>query len=123
MENPIVATMVGLLISMALAIEGAILHGPTMNLLHYPMLVLAAIRAATITARDNYETGKQTLRALREVLAQERIKARTLATLVRDILKPLLGTEYSSAWDITGFVGSLEVPQRVEELLVLLETM
>ncbi|MDB6024075.1 MAG: hypothetical protein JWM68_298, partial [Verrucomicrobiales bacterium] len=36
MENPLVTTMIGLLISMALAIEGATLL-PMMNLLRYPL--------------------------------------------------------------------------------------
>ena len=122
MENPLATTMAGLLISMALAIEGATLLGPTMNLLRYPLAVLAAIRAAAVAARDNYETGKQTLGALRTTLENARVQARTFVMLVRDILKPVYGNEYSSAWDVIGFIGSLEAPRSVDELILMLET-
>jgi len=122
MENPIVTTLLGLLVSMALAIEGATLL-PMMNLLRYPLAVLVAIRAAAVLARDNYETAKQTLRDLRASLNNARLSARTMAMLVRDILKPILGTEYSSAWDAVGFVNGVGIPQSVDELIELLETM
>ncbi|MDB6026033.1 MAG: hypothetical protein JWM68_2256, partial [Verrucomicrobiales bacterium] len=104
-----------------LAIEGATLL-PMMNLLRYPLAVLLAIRAAAVAARDNYETAKQTLRGLRVTLDNLRIEARLFAMLVRDILKPILGTEYSSAWDVVGFVGGLEASRNVDELITLLET-
>src|SRR4051794_24211638 len=107
MENPIVTTLIGLLISIALAIQGATLLGPTMNLLRYPLAVLVVIRAAAIAARDNYEAAKLTLRTLRTALNNARLEARGMAMLVRDILKPVYGNEYSFVWAAVGFAGSL----------------
>jgi hypothetical protein len=48
---------------------------------------------------------------------------RTFALLARDILKPLLGTQYSEAWDAAGFRNSLYVPESLESVLRLLESL
>ena len=56
MQNIIDKTNKGALTSIALAINGATLN-PTITLLRYPLLVLLALRAAAVTARDNYEVG------------------------------------------------------------------
>ncbi|MDB6025878.1 MAG: hypothetical protein JWM68_2101 [Verrucomicrobiales bacterium] len=111
----------GLLIALALAIQGATTHGPTLNLLHFPLLVLVAIYTAAMTALAAYEAGKQTLRELRTALTSVVTDARDLAFLARDILKPRFGRKYSEAWNTVGFVDSLDVAESVNELIFLLE--
>src|SRR5262245_57947157 len=98
MKNPIAKTNNGLIISMVLAIEGATLN-PALTLLRYPLMMLAAIRAAAITARDTYENNKQQLPGLRATLETARLRARAFAILARDVLKPIFGGEYSEIWD------------------------
>lgn len=121
MQNTFATSIMGLLIAIALAIQGATTHGPTLNLLHFPLLVLVAIHTAAMTALATYETGKQTLRALRTALDNARSDARGFAMLARDILKPIFGTGFSDAWNVVGFIDSLEVPMNVNELIFLLE--
>ncbi|MDB6026184.1 MAG: hypothetical protein JWM68_2407 [Verrucomicrobiales bacterium] len=121
MQNIIAKTNNGALTSVALAINGAILN-PTITLLRYPLLVLLALRAAAVSARDNYEAGKALVPAMREALNVARLQARVFMLLTRDILKTVLGGEYSLVWDATGLVGSLEIPQSVDDLILLLET-
>ncbi len=123
MKNTLATSMLGLLIAIALAIEGATTHGSTLNLLHYPLLVLVAIHTAAMTALAAYETGKQTLRGLRESLDAAVTDARAFAMLARDILKPDFGVEFSEAWTVVGFIDSLRLPTNVNELIFLLERM
>jgi hypothetical protein len=111
----------GVLIAIALAIEGATTHGATLSLLHFPLAILVAIHTAAMTALAAYETGKQTLRDLRTALADAVTEARDFAFLSRDILKPQFGRRYSDVWNTIGFVDSLDVPEGVNELIFLLE--
>ncbi|MDB6028039.1 MAG: hypothetical protein JWM68_4262 [Verrucomicrobiales bacterium] len=120
MKNPIATTNNGALTSIALAMNGIILY-PMITLLRYPLVALLALRAAAITARDNYENGKPVLKGLRDAMNVARLEARTFLFLVREILKPILGTEYSELWNAIGLFGSLEMPQNVDELILLLE--
>jgi hypothetical protein len=90
-------------------------------LLRYPLAVLLALRAAAVTARDNYENGKPMLKGLRDVMDVARLEARTFMFLVREILKPIFGADYSELWNALGLFGSLEIPQNVDELILLLE--
>ena len=123
MKNTLATSIMGVLIAIALAIEGATTHGATLNLLHFPLAVLVAIHTAAMTALAAYETGKQTLRDLRTALDAAFIDARDLAFLSRDVLKPRFGRKYSEAWNAVGFVDSLDVPKTVNELIFLLERM
>ena len=123
MKNTTPTTILGLLIAIALAIEGATTHGSTLNLLHYPLLVLVTIHTAAMTALAAYETGKQTLRDLRTALETARQDARAFALLAKDILKPTFGGEFSESWTVVGFTESLVVPMNVNELIFLLERM
>ncbi|MDB6024033.1 MAG: hypothetical protein JWM68_256 [Verrucomicrobiales bacterium] len=112
----------GALTSIALAINGATLN-PTITLLRYPLLVLLALRAAAVTARDNYEADKALLPGMRDAMNVTRLQARAFLLLTRDLLKSILGGEYSLVWDATGLIGSLEIPQSVDDLILLLEAM
>ncbi len=120
MKNPIDKTNNGALTSMALAIHGATLY-PMITLLRYPLAVLIALRAAAVTARDNYENGKPVMKSLRDGLNAARLQARAFMFLVREILKPIFGSEYSELWNAIGLYGSLEIPQNVDDLVLLLE--
>ena len=120
MKNIIDKTNNGALTSIALAINGATLH-PTITLLRYPLAVLVALRAAAVTARDNYENSKPVMKGLRDALNVARLQARAFMFVVREILKPSLGSEYSELWNVIGLFGSLEMPQRVDDLVLVLE--
>ncbi|MDB6029486.1 MAG: hypothetical protein JWM68_5709 [Verrucomicrobiales bacterium] len=111
----------GALTSIALAINGAILY-PMITLLRYPLAVLLALRAAAVTARDNYENGKLVLKGQRDAMNVARQQARELMFVIREILKPILGAEYSELWNALGLFGSLEIPQNIDELILLLES-
>ncbi|MDB6029452.1 MAG: hypothetical protein JWM68_5675 [Verrucomicrobiales bacterium] len=120
MQNPIDKTNNGALTSMALAINGAILY-PTMTLLRYPLIALLALRAAALTARDNYENAKPPLKVLRDAIEVARLEARVFMFLTREILRPTFGFGYSELWNAIGLFVSLEIPQRVDDLILVLE--
>ena len=121
MKNPMPNTQNGALTSIALAINGATLH-PTITLLRYPLAVLIALRAAAVTARDNYENSKPVMKGLRDALNVARLQARAFMFLVREILKPTFGSQYSELWNAIGLFESLEMPQRVDDLVLVLES-
>lgn len=73
------------------------------------------------TACNNHESGKVVLASYRSVLATMVFTIRAFLTLGRDILKPLLGGEYTQAYDVLGLIGSIMIPNTTEELLVVLE--
>src|SRR5438045_5453966 len=107
MKNPIAMTNNGALTSIALAINGALLY-PTITLLRYPLIALLALRAAAVTARDNYENGKLTLKTLRDAMEVARLQTRIFMFLTREILRPTFGFGYSELWNAIGLFVSLE---------------
>ncbi len=78
---------------------------------------------ALVDARTNYEQGRIVLDDFYQELKTLAGKANTFVTLARDVLKPHLGRHYSQAWNATGFVGSLVVPTKAEELQPLLQSL
>ena len=115
--------MNGVLVQSVSAEKGATEHGVTINLTHITAGFLLVSRQAAIAARELYENAKQLLRENRTALGQEVVPARAFATLVRDNLKPTLGSDYSEIWDRTGFVGSLAVPYTSDEVMMLMQSL
>ncbi len=105
------------------AIKGLEDHGDDTGVKHCTATVLAAIRLAAVTARLLYDNAKEALRGKRDVLATAIDAARKFATIARDNLKPIFGSEYHEGWDGPGFVGSLAVPKTYEDLLPLMEAL
>ena len=104
------------------AVIGAAQVGVAIGLIHNNEAAIQADVGALVTARDAHEAGKVMLNAKRGAVQTQTENARTFLTLMRDILKPTLGNQYSEAWDATGFVGSLAVPGSPEEVQPLLQT-
>ncbi|MDB6023812.1 MAG: hypothetical protein JWM68_35, partial [Verrucomicrobiales bacterium] len=122
MKNPTPKNQIGVLALVLALYKGALEHGLTIGLNHITAAILLALRVAALTARDVYETAKLAMSDRRITYNEAYEAAREFVALARDILKPIFGKQYNQRWDITGFVGSLQVPDSVEELLVLVET-
>ncbi|MDB6027923.1 MAG: hypothetical protein JWM68_4146 [Verrucomicrobiales bacterium] len=121
MQNPIAKNMNGQVATAKKLAVGSALLGPAAMPHNTEPLITAQVTAAE-RARQNCETGRGVLRGLRAAMETARLAGRALAMFVRDVLKPIFGTEYTQAWDVTGHVGSLEIPASVDDLIVLLNT-
>ena len=68
-----------------------------------------------------WNTAKSNKTAMTAVLGTAESNGRALATMCIASLKPVLGTQWNSAWNAAGFVsGSLAVPAHPQSLLLLL---
>ena len=105
------------------ALAGLEDHGDDIEVKHCTFAVMTAVRAAAMAALLLYNNAKQTLRDKKGVFETARDAVRAFATIARDILKPILGSEYHEGWDGTGFVGSLAVSMKYEDLLPLMEAL
>lgn len=85
--------------------------------------VLGAARAAAFAAALLYSNAKLQLRTKRTAFSESRDAGRAFATLLREILKPGFGSEFNESWIVVGFVDSLAIPTKYDELLALLERM
>ena len=83
--------------------------------------VLTADSAALVTARNVHDAALMELDRKQDVLNTVRLSARVFAIMAKDRLKLRLGSKYSQAWDVAGFVGSLRVPSSTSDLKVLLQ--
>ncbi len=111
-------------LAFALALyKGAVEHGITIGLFHITATIMLALRTAAVNARDLCEAGKLELSNRRNVLNEAFEAGLDFAALARDILKPTFGKQHNARWAITGFVDSLQMPESIEDLLMLLETL
>jgi hypothetical protein len=123
MKNPTPKNQNGVLAFVLALYKGAVEHGITIGLFHVTAVVLLGLRTAAVTARDLCEAGKLLLSDRRLAVSEAFDAALEFAALARAILKPTFGNQYNSRWDVTGFVGSLEMPATVDDLLMLLEAL
>jgi hypothetical protein len=121
MRNIITKSIPDLLAQSAIAKVAATEHGPGIPLLQNTAANIGTDADALATARNHYEQGKVVLTAHRETLASVLLTVRLFLTLGRDLLKPLLGMRYSSAYTVLGFVGAGSIPYTAEELLPILQ--
>jgi hypothetical protein len=110
MTNRVDKTVPGLLTSAGDAANAAATHGATIGLLQNPA---AKIRPeidglrVSVNRVDALKSGLVPLRLnMRGLVSQ----GRELLIVARDNFKPLLGSEYNEAWDPTGLVDSLSIP-------------
>jgi len=96
---------------------------PTLDIKYCTLLVLNAARTAAFAAALLFNNAKVLLRTRRDALNEARDAARVFATLLRDILKPIFGSEFNDKWVAVGFVDSLAISTTLEELLTLIQTM
>jgi hypothetical protein len=85
--------------------------------------LISAERAAFITARDNYQTGKTLLKTKQAVVRSVTLTTRAFVKLTRNVLEKDLGSKYSAAWNALGFNGSLTIPYSPDRVLVLAEAL
>lgn len=121
MKNLIKQSLSGVMVQLVRAEAGATEYAVNINMKHMLPAVIRGCRLALVQADDELDAGRDELRARRMALAEATAEARGFAMLARDIFMPILGGEYSEAWDATGYVGSLETPRNANELLVLMQ--
>ena len=113
---------IGIALSQATqAIGGATEHAAGIGALTNTAPAITADRDDLIAKRDGHETAKVQVKTKRTTLRALDATAFTFATLARDMLKAHLGRQYSTAWNVAGFAGSLTVPRTPAGLKVLLE--
>src|SRR5262245_3721 len=98
---PIVITMLVALCEKL--INGAVKYGAAIGLLHNTGPTIRADVDPLIEANNNCEQAKVSLSAKRGIVRSVMDTARDRLTLGRDMLKRILGSEYSQAWDILTF--------------------
>ncbi|MBA4146582.1 MAG: fibronectin type III domain-containing protein [Verrucomicrobia bacterium] len=116
MKQKIPGSMSGLLSATNTAIEAGTSLSATVALAHNTPAAFTVARGAAVVARDARELGKEELRILRELAEIERNETREFVMLGRDQLKPTLGRLYHPGWDITGFQGTLQAPNKPDKL-------
>ena len=121
MKQDIARNMNGISTLAVSAIDGLNKNGVAVGVKHVTEAVLTATRTLAMAASLLFDSGKQLLRDKRDALEAAIDAGRAFATLARDILKPILGSEYNERWDVAGFNGSLAIPTTLEDLLPMLE--
>ncbi|MDB6028796.1 MAG: hypothetical protein JWM68_5019 [Verrucomicrobiales bacterium] len=120
MKQKQIRTIGELLGSAGVIKTAAIAKGAGIPLLHNSACNIGMDADALSTACTNHDTGKVVLATYRSVLATVVMTVRACLMLGRDILKPILGNEYSQAFDVLGLVGSIAIPRTSTELLFVL---
>ncbi|MDB6024511.1 MAG: hypothetical protein JWM68_734 [Verrucomicrobiales bacterium] len=110
-----------LLGSVGLIKAAALEKGAGIPLLHNTAPNIGIDADALTTTCNNHDAGKVVLADFRAVLATIVFTVRAFLTLGRDLLKPILGSEYSQAFDVLGLVGSIAIPRTSEQLLMVLQ--
>ncbi len=85
--------------------------------------VLNAARALAFAAAMVFNNAKLLLRTKRDAFAEACDAARSFATLFREILKPIFGAGFNENWLALGFVDSLAIATKFEDLRPLLQAM
>lgn len=92
--------------------------GAVLPVTHTTEQLVRAITAAAIKANDEYQAAKAARLESARTLAAVDQKSRALILTARDVLKPVLGTRYSQAWNQAGFVTpTLAVPTTMAKRL------
>ncbi|MDB6023996.1 MAG: hypothetical protein JWM68_219 [Verrucomicrobiales bacterium] len=121
MKQEQLLTIPSLMGAVAIAKAAATVKGPGIPLLQNTDINIGIDADALTTARNIHEQSKVVLAGKRSFLAGVVVMVRVCLTLGRDILKPLLGGDYSQAYDVLGLIGSTMIPRTAEELLVVLD--
>ncbi|MBA4147884.1 MAG: fibronectin type III domain-containing protein [Verrucomicrobia bacterium] len=123
MKNAIPKSTSGLLGASAEMIGGATQHGAAIGLVRNTAVHLTTDRTALVTKRDAYEAARTVLTDNKDALQAATDAGHAFITQTRDLLKPHLGSRYSSAWDVTGLIRSLQVSSIPMKQLPVLEAM
>lgn len=120
MQQKQIRTLTELLGSAGTIKAAALAKGAGIPLLHNTAGNIGTDADALTTACTNHDAGKVVLANTRSTRNAVISTVRAFLMLGRDILKPVLGNEYSQAYDVLGLVNSIAIPRTVEELLVVL---
>ncbi|MDB6028094.1 MAG: hypothetical protein JWM68_4317 [Verrucomicrobiales bacterium] len=122
MKQDIAKTLVGISAGAVNAAKGLEDH-EELDVKYCTLVVLNAARAMAFAAALLFNNAKLLLRTKRDALFDARDAVRLFATLLRDILKPIFGSEFNDRWVVVGFVDSLAIPTNPEQLLNLIQMM
>ena len=123
MQNIVPRSLVDLVPASEAAVRGAAQSGQVVGLKHNDEAVMRAETEALVDAIMNSEQAKAVQSANRETVRSQTETARKWMKLTRNNLMPRFGDQYSQAWDITGFVGSLAIPTTASEVAFILAIM
>jgi hypothetical protein len=115
-ENPITKSIPRLKTAAKKANAALIELGETIGLYHNNSEKVVTALTDLGMACGSYGTGKTELARRKAVQRSLAATARAHAILACENLKPYLGSQYSQAWDTTGFVGSLATPYSADAL-------
>ena len=91
------------------AFGGAAEHGASVGIKQNTAEAIDLTKNALVTAEAVLDEAKTEMATRTQALRNVVKEAATFIILARDMLKPTLGTTYSTAWDAVGFVGTLQL--------------
>src|SRR5262245_15746276 len=94
---------------------------PEVEVTHNTVLKTNADIMALLNSSDALDEGRLTLSAKRATVRSVGSTTRDFVMATRDTFKTRLGKSYSEAWTGTGFVNSIAVPEKPEELQPLVQ--
>ncbi|MBA4150692.1 MAG: fibronectin type III domain-containing protein [Verrucomicrobia bacterium] len=123
MKNPITNSPVKLVPQLGSAQTGVTKYGATLGLPTGLGATLATHETELTTLHNTYQTAKTDAKNATAAKKTAWKAGRTFGTLVREMRKPILGHKYSQFWDAFGITGTMQIPRRIEPLVVMLGTM
>ena len=121
MKQKVLTTTAAALHAVDNAIGGATEHGAAIGIKQNDAASLTAKKEALLAADSALTAARVELRARKRDLTEAVSTSIAFVTLTRDTLKARLGTSYSTAWDVTGFVGTLKLPRNIAQILFKLQ--
>jgi len=104
--------------------DGCHLHEVAIGIMHNTESVIRAAVAAARSANQSYQTAKGSKITATGSQSTADSDAVKFITSARDVLKPRLGSRWSTAWNAAGFINqSLEVPGTIAQRMELLKSL
>ncbi|MFN7140773.1 MAG: hypothetical protein ACK4UN_15660, partial [Limisphaerales bacterium] len=123
MVNKIVKT-IGFLVSQATkVIAGMVQHAEVLPLPYSTAANLPGKMTALNTSNNAHKQALLVMKEKQVTLKSAVRTARRFMMVVRENLKPILGTRYNEQWSAAGFAGGLAVPSSGDKLLNALQVM
>ncbi|MBA4147501.1 MAG: fibronectin type III domain-containing protein [Verrucomicrobia bacterium] len=116
MKNDIQKSYGTLVAQFSAAIAGVELYAGPLTLSLVTSDAMNTSLAGLIAGEKATKQAKAELRERLQAFRTAKAIGRDYMFVARDVLKPHLGKQYSSAWDETGFVHSLSVPRNEDKL-------
>jgi len=121
--NPLPRT-IDLLMALAEdAADGAAAHQTAIGLLQNTEARIRADLTALEAAEQNFQTARQTGLTLTTAQRVADSNARAFIGMAKNVLEPVLGSQWSTAWAPTGFVTSLTIPTQIAERQTMLASL